>query len=48
MRGMILLHELGHELGIFPADREDAELNAHHSLLIIRNRFPIYSMPKQN
>jgi hypothetical protein len=48
VRGMILLHELGHELGIFPADREDAELNARHSLTIIRNCFPMYSMPKQN
>ena len=48
VRGMILLHELGHELGIFGADRENAELNAHHSLLIIQNCFPMYSRPKQN
>ena len=48
VRGMILLHELGHELGIFPADRGNAELNAHHSLTIIQNCFPMYSRPKQN
>jgi hypothetical protein len=47
VRGMVLLHELGHELGIFPADRGNPELNAHHSLTIIRNCFPMYAMPKR-
>ena len=45
VRGMVLLHELGHELGIFPADRGNPELNAHHSLTIIGSCFPGHSMP---
>jgi hypothetical protein len=48
VRGMILLHELGHQLGIFGADRDDAALNAHHSLLVIGACFPSHVMPVQH
>ena len=39
LRAIILLHELGHQLGIFPADT-DASLNWNHTLKIIQHCAP--------
>jgi RHS repeat-associated protein len=40
LRAIILLHELGHQLGIFPADSDDDALNWNHTLTIIKNCAP--------
>jgi len=48
VRALILLHELGHQLGIFPADVGSADLdarNAAHSIEILKHCFPLYSFP---
>ncbi|HVC08932.1 MAG TPA: hypothetical protein VNH15_03225 [Elusimicrobiota bacterium] len=48
LRGMILLHELGHELGFFGVDagRKLEEVNAGHSLAIIHSCLPADGMPQ--
>jgi len=48
LRGMILLHELGHELGFFGVDagRKLEDVNAGHSLAIIHSCLPGDGMPQ--
>ena len=47
VRAMVLLHELGHELGMFGADAGDNLLdeNNAHSIDVIKHCFPLYILP---
>jgi RHS repeat-associated protein len=47
VRAMILLHELGHQLGIFPPDAGKSlqdQRNAH-SIDVVKHCFPLYTVP---